>query len=258
MTAQNSESKTITSGFSIWVDNEELTEQEFAISPGDVERWSFNTSRGFDVTKDEHTVDFSTFGNSTSYNITRDIETADAEAYPTPYIGNVTVTEGTVDGETSSVAKVEIVNPGPQTYGMKLLVNTEGTDGSFYAVGIPSYSSETFTVELLEPVGDKIAGEGRLYTERPRDTEGALDQVEFVGSPDSKTKQWNTSYEPARGPWLDNSYEYENESIDTDMDNRENANPFDDPDRRKEVNAIALTLVALFGVLAYRKLNRSS
>jgi hypothetical protein len=151
-----------------------------------------------------------------------------------------------------------VVNPGPQTYGMKLLVNTEGTDGSFYGVGIPTYSNETFTVELLEPVGDKIAGEAPLYVNQPREKDGALDQVEFVGEPNGEMKRWNTSYEPVRGPWLNDSYEYENESIHTDMDDRENLNPFDDPSRRSEVNAVVLTLVGLLVVVAYRKLNRSS
>lgn len=220
--------------------------------------WSSNVTKGFNVSRDHHTVRFSTFGNSTTYNITRDIETAEAEAYPTPYIDDVSIANGTIDDEPSSVAKVTIVNPGPQTYGMKLLVNTEGTDGSYYAVGIPEYSNETFTVELLEPRGDRIAGEARLYINRPRYTEGALDQVEFVGSPNSETKRWNKSYEPARGPWLEDSYEYENESIETDMDDRENLNPFDDPNRRKYVNAFGLTVLGIGGYAAYRKLGRST
>ncbi|MFC6723906.1 hypothetical protein ACFQE1_05865 [Halobium palmae] len=252
----NRRSHEVYSGFAIDVDDQTLSDKMVNFSSGEHKEWSYDINRGINVVQDNHTIRFSTFGNSTAYNFTRDIETADAEKYPTPYISNVSVENGTIDGEPSAVANVTVVNPGPQTYGMKLLVNTEGTDGSFYAVSIPSYTNQTFSAELLEPRGDRIAGEARLYVKRPRKEDGALDQVEFVGSARSGTKQWNSSYEPVRGPWLDDSYEYENESIHTDADDRENLNPFDDPGRRKYVNAVVLTIVGVVAALVWRKLNR--
>lgn len=254
----NKQDRRIPSGFTVRVDDRSLFKERVNFSAGETRTWSFDTNRGLDVVQDNHTITFSTFGNTTTYSFAREIESANADEYPTPYISDVTVTNGIVDGDPSSVTNITIVNHGPQLYGMKLLVNTEGTDGSFYGASIPSFTNETFTVELLEPRGDRIAGEARLYVDRPRKTEGALDQVEFVGSTDSNTEQWNTSYEPVRGPWLDDSYEYENESIRTDADARENLNPFDDPERRKYVNAVALTAAALLALLVARKLNRPS
>jgi len=258
VSAENPTGQEISVSFVANVDKHTLIKKQPKMKPGERKSWSFDASNGINVVQEEHTIRFATYGNSTSYNFTKDIDSASADGYPKPYIGEVNVTRGTIDGEPSSVANVTIVNPGPQTYGMLLLVNTEGTDGSFYAVSIPTYSNETFTVELLEPVGDKVAGEARLYTDKPRKREGALDQVEFVGAPDTETKQWNTSYEPVRGPWLNDPYEYENESIHTDTDDRENLNPFDDPERRKYTNAAILTVGGVLAVAVYRKLTRTT
>ncbi|MFC7046170.1 hypothetical protein ACFQH6_12780 [Halobacteriaceae archaeon GCM10025711] len=129
------------------------------------------------------------------------------------------VGKGTIDGEPSTVAYVTVANPTNQLYSMKLLVHTQGTDGSFYGAAMPTGENETIKVELLEDLeaytesDAKIAGEARLYVNRPSMQEGALDQVEFVGEIDGETSHWNTSYEPVRGPWRENRYHYENESV---------------------------------------------
>ncbi|RBI61214.1 hypothetical protein DMJ13_15965 [halophilic archaeon] len=92
------------------------------------------------------------------------------------------------------------------------MVHTEETNGRIYVPAVQPNESRTIKVELRDDIDGKIAGEARLYTKNVSEREGALDQVEFVGRVNGTTSLWNESYEPIRGPWREDSYEYENES----------------------------------------------
>jgi len=164
----------------------------------------------------EHQAYFSTYGASTRFNFTKDIDYRNTTRFPKPQITNVTVANGTVDGEPSTVAYVTVSNPTNQLYSMKLLVHTEETQGGLYGGSTPEYTNKTVKVELLEEPGTTVAGEVRLYVGEPSEREGGLDQVEFVGRAGEDTEVYNRSYEPATGPWAEDSYVYENESVGDD------------------------------------------
>ncbi|WP_266076811.1 hypothetical protein [Haladaptatus caseinilyticus] len=119
---------------------------------------------------------------------------------------------GTIDGEQSAVAYVTVANPSIQTYPTKLFVHTMGTDGSFYPASAPPGETRTIEVELLDQNGTKIAGEARLYTGNLTKRETGVDQVGFVGKAGERTKTWNETFEPARPTWMENHYQYKNDT----------------------------------------------
>ncbi|NEU56588.1 hypothetical protein FXF75_07420 [Halorussus sp. MSC15.2] len=92
------------------------------------------------------------------------------------------------------------------------MVHTTGTDGSYYPASVRPGDSRTITVELLDNRGAKIAGEARLYTGNMTTREGAIDQVEFAGQTRTETRVWNSSYEPVKPTWMDDHYQYHNDS----------------------------------------------
>lgn len=202
-----------------------------------------------DPLRDTHTVNISTFGNSTSLSFHHDVNLSDPDQVPIPKITNVTVANGTFRGEASAVAYVTVTNPTNQLYPMKLLVHTEETDGGLYGAAVNRSDSRTITVGLLDEQGATVAGEARLYVNRPRDAEGALDQVEFVGRAGEPTEVYNRSYEPVRGPWTDDPYQYENESLGTDD------GPLPGTDRFQDVPTAAYVvgLLVVAGVLLRRR-----
>ena len=214
----NNLTRNVEVGLSVRVDDRKLRDFSSDLTPGEQRNWTFNITPHLDITQDNHTVTVSTFGDYTQYNFTREIDASSTEAIPKPHITNVEVTNGTIDGEQSAVAKVSVSNPSIQAYGTKLMVFTEGTDGSFYDATLPPGENRTITVELLDQRGAKVAGEARLYTENLSRPEGAMDQVEFVGRAGENTTVWSESYEPVKAPWRAEHYQYQNESIQTGAD----------------------------------------
>lgn len=176
-------------------------------------RHKFKISESLDILSPHHSIYFSTFGADTRFNFTKEIDYRNSTRFPKPQITNVTIANGTVDGEPSTVAYVTVSNPTNQLYSMKLLVHTRETQGGLYGGSTPEYTNRTVKVELLEERGSTVAGEIRLYVGEPSEREGGLDQVEFVGRPDGETSVYNRSYEPATGPWAEDSYAYRNESV---------------------------------------------
>lgn len=215
---ENTQDKEVRTGLFVDINKRELHSSVHNLSSGEQRNWTFNITPHLDITRDNHTVTVSTFGDYTQYNFTREIDASSTEAIPKPHITNVEVTNGTIDGEQSAVAKVSVSNPSIQAYGTKLMVFTEGTDGSFYDATLPPGENRTITVELLDQRGAKVAGEARLYTENLSRPEGAMDQVEFVGRAGENTTVWNESYEPVKAPWRAEHYQYQNESIQTGAD----------------------------------------
>ncbi|SDN26827.1 hypothetical protein SAMN04487949_3780 [Halogranum gelatinilyticum] len=205
-------------GFTIRSDGTEIQNVQFDTSPGDVHNWSFNLTPNLDIRDKNHTVTVTTYGNLTKYNFTRDINYTNGTEIPHTHIEDVKVTNGTIDGEPSTVAKVTLSNPSIQMYSTKLMVYTEGTDGSLYGASVAPGENRTITVELLEDRGTKVAGEARLYAGNISEREGGIDQVEFVGRAGTNTTTWNESYEPVKAPWRDDHYVYQNESIETGAD----------------------------------------
>lgn len=215
---ENDLNRTALGGLSLDVDGRELHDETFNLSIGEERSWTFNVTPGLNVVQDNHTVTVSTFSEFEQYNFTRDLDASNSGSIPRPHITNVKVTNGTIDGEPSAVAKVTVSNPGIQLYSTKLMVFTEGTDGSFYGASVPAGKNRTITVELLDQRGAKVAGEARLYTKNLSRPEGAMDQVEFVGQAGENTTVWNESYDPVKAPWRSDHYEYQNESIQTGAD----------------------------------------
>ncbi len=170
------------------------------------------------IVKKQHDIRITTYDNATEFHITHDFNSTHPVGAPSPYISNVNITNGTIHGKPSAVAKVTIKNPGIQSYSMMLMVNTEGTDGSMYGASVAPGGQRTITVQLLEKRGTKVAGEARLYTGNLSKGNGALDEVGFVGQAKHETHQWNKTYSPVRAPWQKNSYHYRNDSVDTGGD----------------------------------------
>src|SRR6056297_2570590 len=207
-------------GYVVRVDEQRLHEENLNLSSGEQRTRRINITDGINVNQDDHTVTFSTFGGHAKFNFTRKIDSADPGKIPTPYIADVEVTEGTIAGEPSSVANVTLVNPSEQLYSTKLMVHTVGTDGSLYPASVRPGDTRTITVELLDDRGAEIAGEARLYTGNMTTKEDALDQVEFAGQDDEQTQVWNTSYEPVQPTWVDDHYQYQNDSYEQGFDEK--------------------------------------
>lgn len=217
--AINKREEVIKTGYEVVVDSQRHGVNDITIPSNDevIQKW--NVTSSLSVTQDNHQIVVSTFGDNATINFTRSINSTNPGRVPTPQITDVQLGTGTIDGSESAVAYVTVSNPSNQLYGMKLLVHTQETHGSFYGASVRTGQSETFKVELLEDAevyqrnNGTIAGEARLYVERPRKRDGALDQVEFAGEIDGGTRHWNTSYEPVQGPWREDPYHYENETV---------------------------------------------
>ena len=201
------------SSFNVVVDGHYI--EEYTINLSKDESWyrSVRVLEGLNVLRSDHNVVVSTIGNYTQFNFTKEIDPSDSGPVLTPYIEDIEVTNGTIDGEPSAVANVTLVNPSIQTYPTKLMVHTHGTDGSFYGASVRPGGRTTITVELLDERGSRIAGEARLYAGNLSTGDGAMDQVEFVGRAGNETETWNKSYEPIKGPWQNDGYEYRNETL---------------------------------------------
>ena len=203
-------------GVVVTVDGSELFESNTTLEPSEQTQWTVNVTKGIDVLKRNHTIVVSTYGDWVQFNFTKKLDSADPGPIPTPYIEDVTIANGTIDGEPSAVAKVTLVNPSIQTYSMSLVVHTLETDGSLYPGSVPPGEKTTITVELLDERGAQIAGEARLYAGNLSKGNGAIDQVGFVGRAGADTKTWNETYEPVKGPWQDDHYQYTNETYEED------------------------------------------
>ncbi|WP_244605191.1 hypothetical protein [Halorussus halobius] len=207
-------------GYSIRIDGQRVQNTNFRLDKNERRTEEINITPGINVNQDNHTVEFSTYGNSTQFNFTRKINSSSSGDVPTLYISDVEVTTGTIDGEPSAVANVTLVNPSRQLYSTKLMVHTVGTDGSLYPASVRPESSRTITVELLDDREAEIAGEARLYTGNMTTEEGAMDQVEFAGETEGETQVWNTSYDPVRPTWMNDNYEYHNDSYSRGLGER--------------------------------------
>lgn len=202
-------------GFIVTVDGDRFFEKrDLSFQSGGRKNWRINITHGMDVLRRDHTIVVSTFGDSAQFNFTKEIDSSKSRSIPKPHIKNIEVANGTIDGEPSAVAKVTVVNPSIHPYPLKLMVHTLGTDGSFYGASVPPGGQDTITVELLDERGAQIAGEARLYAGNLSEGDGAMDQVGFVGRAGEDTKTWNETYEPIKGPWRSDGYEYRNETLE--------------------------------------------
>ncbi|WP_231183600.1 hypothetical protein [Haladaptatus sp. DYF46] len=236
------------SGIVIQVDGTDYYENSFSIRSGEELNYNINITDGLDVLENKHTTTVSTYGNYTTYNFTKKINASATEEIPTPYIENVTVADGTIDGEPSAVAYVTLVNPSIRRYPTKLFVHTIGTDGSYYTPSPQPNNSTTVKVELLDKRGAKIAGEVRLYTGNLTNKQGGLDQVGFVGKAGEGTKQWNESFQPVRPTWMNNHYEYENDTYSQSLGEKLSANH-----KVGGIPVFYLGMVVLVGVFFIRR-----
>jgi hypothetical protein len=217
--AHNGLDRTQESVFVINADDREVSSKRHNLSPGESKRWKINITDGLNAVEKNHTVTVSTRGDYVQYNFTEEFDPDETEELPVPRITDVTVENGTIRGEPSTVAMVTVRNPSVQTYGMKLMVFTEATDGSLYPSSVSPESNRTLKVELLDPRGELVAGEVRLYSGNLSAGDGGIDQVEFVGQAGRETNHWNQSYEPVKGTWRKDNYVYQNESVpDSDAD----------------------------------------
>ena len=200
------------SGYNVVVDNRRVYNADLRLNQNESRTKKISITSGLNVNQENHTVEFVTYGNSTQFNFTREINSSNPKTVLRPHISNVEVTNGKVKGKPSAVAKVTLVNPSDQIYSTKLFVHTVDTDGSLYPASVRPGDTRTITVELLDERGSKIAGEARLYTGNLTTKDGAMDQVEFAGKAGADTRTWNTSYEPVRPTWMNDHYQYHNDS----------------------------------------------
>jgi hypothetical protein len=219
VTARNSNNDDREGGFVVNVDGRSLAARDVNLSSGETASFQINITEGLNAVAHDHTVTVSTYGDYVQYNFTEKFDPDETEELPVPRITDVEVQNGTIRGEPSTVAMVTVRNPSVQTYGMKLMVFTEGTDGSLYPSSAPPGENITVKVELLDPRGELVAGEVRLYSGNLSAGDGGIDQVEFVGQAGEETNHWNQSYEPVKGTWRKDNYVYQNESVpDSDAD----------------------------------------
>lgn len=204
------------SSFNLAVDGRYLYETSLNLS--NQEEWNrvINVTNGLNTINRRHVITASTVGSYTEFKFTKEINSSSPGPIPTPYIQDIKVTNGTIDGEPSAVAKVTVANPSIHPYSLKLMVHTLDTDGSFYGASVSPGENRTITVELLDERGSQIAGEARLYAGNLSKGDGAMDQVEFVGRAGEDTKTWNETYGPIKGPWRSDGYEYHNETYEDD------------------------------------------
>jgi hypothetical protein len=219
VTARNGNNDVRKAGIAIEVDGRSFAARKVNLSPGETASFRINITDGLNSVTHNHTVAVSTYGDYVQYNFTEEFDPDETDELPVPRITDVKVENGTIRGEPSTVAMVTVRNPSVQTYGMKLMVFTEGTDGSLYPSSVKPQSNRTLKVELLDPRGELVAGEVRLYSGNLSAGDGGIDQVEFVGRAGEETNHWNRSYEPVKGTWRKDNYIYENESVpDSDAD----------------------------------------
>ena len=211
--ATNPTNNTQDTGVVVRADNVSLLKENLLLSPN--EDWSTTVSlnSSLDALRTEHIVRASTYGSTRTFEFDHKIDPENSSVVPTPYIAQTEVSRASVNGEQSTVVNVTVVNPSNQQYPTKLMVHTEGTDGSFYAAIVPMGKSETVTVELLDTADSTIVGEARLYVDQFNQSDGGIDQVGFKGRVDSGTQMWNESYEAVEGPWSDDPYQYQNASV---------------------------------------------
>jgi hypothetical protein len=245
LTARNGLDRTQESVFVVSVDNQSISSNRADLEPGESSSWDINITRGINAVDHSHSVTVSTRGDHVQYNFTEEFDPDKTNELPVPRITDVEVKNGTVRGEPSTVAMVTVQNPSIQTYGMKLMVFSEATDGSHYLASVRPKSSRTLKVELLDPRGELVAGEVRLYSGNLSAGDGGIDQVEFVGRADGETNHWNQSYEPVKGTWRKDNYVYQNESVpDSDAD------PLvDGVDDRLVGFGVAAVVIAILAVL---------
>ena len=249
LTAHNGLDRAQESVFVISVDGRRFSSKRHDLSPGERKSWHINVTEGLNAVPKNHTVTVSTRGDYVQYNFTKEFDPDETEVLPVPRITDVEVENGTIRGEPSTVAMVTVRNPSVQTYGMKLMVFTEGTDGSLYPSSVSPKSNRTLKVELLDPRGELVAGEVRLYSGNLSAGDGGIDQVEFVGRAGDETNHWNQSYEPVKGTWRKDNYVYQNGSVpDSDAD------PLvEGVDDRLVGAGVATAVIALLAVLFVRR-----
>lgn len=251
--AQNPTNRTRHAGIVVSVDDRTAYDSDLRLASGG--RWNetITASPSLDALRDVHVVRVSTYGATRAFEFEYPIDAENTSDVPTPYIADSTVSRGTIDGERSTVVNVTVVNPSNQQYPTKLMVHTEGTDGSISLPTIPPGESETVTVELLDDAGTTVVGEARLYAGRFNESEGGIDQVGFRGRVDGPTTTWNESYEAVEGPWSDDPYQYENASVGDD------SNLMDRLSANQEVRGVpavipgAVVLLAVAGLVLARR-----
>lgn len=191
------------------------------LGAGETSEHEIDLKKSIDVQNNTHTVTVSTFGNWTDVTFTTTDEVLERNAVPKPHISNVEIVTDvydgpfntTLDGKTVTMAHVTVTNPTNQLYSMKLMVHSLETGGGWYGASVSRGENRTIEAVLDEELGETVAGEARLYTGKPSEMEGALDQVEFVGRAGGETEFYERSYRPVTPPWEENPYQYENASV---------------------------------------------
>ena len=249
VTARNGNDEVREARVVVRVDDRSFAARRVNISSDETVDFRINVTQGLNAVARNHTVTVSTYGEYVQYNFTKEFDPDEIEVLPVPRITDVEVENGTIRGEPSTVAMVTVRNPSVQTYGMKLMVFTEGTDGSLYPSSVSPKSNRTLKVELLDPRGELVAGEVRLYSGNLSAGDGGIDQVEFVGRAGDETNHWNQSYEPVKGTWRKDNYVYQNGSVpDSDAD------PLvEGVDDRLVGAGVATAVIALLAVLFVRR-----
>jgi hypothetical protein len=253
VTAQNKNERVRESGFVVNVDGYPLAARDVKLGAGQTENFQINITEGLNAVARDHSVLVSTYGDYVQYNFTEQFDPDETEEIPVPRITDVEVKNDTIGGEPSTVAFVTVRNPSIQTYGMKLMVFSEGTDGSRYLSSVAPKSNRTIKVELLDPRGTVVAGEARLYGGNLSKGDGGIDQVEFVGQVDGETRHWQEEYVPVKGTWRKDNYVYDNESVVTAEDRSESVLPRDVTPERVGVVAGILLIAFLFVVRRRRR-----
>ncbi|GGL55579.1 hypothetical protein [Halocalculus aciditolerans] len=184
------------------------------VSPGETVVREFNVSNGLKGLPENHTIYVGAWGQNETFEFTRDVNLTNPRQVAVPWILDVEVATREARGEMATVLLVTVRNPSDAPWDTALFAHTLETDGSGEGAMVPPNSTTVTKMELFEPLGSRVAGEVRLYSQPVGEPRHPLDQVGFVGSAESETEAWNQSYEEITAPWKDDGYSYENASLD--------------------------------------------
>ncbi|MEE6210480.1 hypothetical protein U3A55_09950 [Salarchaeum sp. III] len=193
---ENPTDRTLNTTYSFDVDGWEYSRSTFTLKPDESRHQAYNITDGIRVEQDVHSIHLVTAGGSAQFEFNRTYSTLNPANVPVPKITDIEVDTGTARGNESTVAYVTVENPSKNVYVSHVVGYTQETAATSSMANPLPGTSETVTLELLEPIGSEVQGEIRLFMGQPNETEGALEQVEFSGAAGSETEYEQEVYEP--------------------------------------------------------------
>jgi len=209
---ENSEQEERRFAFSVQVDSQYSFRQVEAISPGERIELQFNLSKGIDLTRDFHNVNFDIGADSVNFSFARDIEPASTTRYAIPQITDVRLENTTHNGQSRTKMVLSGYNPTARGWIFYVAAHTLETNGNYAGFYFPPNGYGNATIVLQESAGEYVAGEVRLFEGNFTSRDYAFDQIEVYGRSGENATWVREDYEVVNPPSSDDPYTYENNS----------------------------------------------